>query len=358
MCARARPTRLRGLDRSEHQVSAPLLAARGLTVDYRVGRGHLRAVDHVDLDLYQGQTLALIGESGSGKSTIAGALLRLVPLAGGSIEFDALDWVSLRGAALRRERHRMQFVPQDAGSSLDPRWRVRESVAEPLVVAGTSPRQARDRAGSMLDRVGLEGALQERFPHQLSGGQRQRVAIARALISRPRLVICDEAVSALDVSLQAEIVNLLMGLRAERDLTYVFITHDIALLPYVADRVAVLYLGQVIESGPARDVLVDPQHPYTRGLLSALPGARATGGPDRSVRGEIPDPAHPPSGCRFHPRCPVAIGDCAQIEPPVATVSPAHSAACHLLTPDYEAADHPAAPPVPPSPSLLRKARS
>ncbi|WP_433506698.1 ABC transporter ATP-binding protein [Pseudonocardia halophobica] len=335
-------------------MSAPLLRTRGLTVDYRVGRGRLRAVDHVDLDLHQGETLAVIGESGSGKSTIASALLRLVPVAGGSVEFDGLDWASLRGAALRRERHRMQFVPQDAGSSLDPRWRVRESVAEPLVVAGTSARQARDRAAAMLDRVGLEGPLQERFPHQLSGGQRQRVAIARALISRPRLVICDEAVSALDVSLQAEIVNLLVELRAERDLTYVFITHDIALLPYVADRVAVLYLGQVVESGPARDVLVDPQHPYTQGLLSSLPGARASGGADRPVRGEIPDPANPPTGCRFHPRCPVAVDGCPRVEPVVVPVSPAHSAACHLLEPQSATAD----PAVPLPSSLLRKARS
>jgi oligopeptide/dipeptide ABC transporter ATP-binding protein len=252
----------------------------------------------------------------------------------------------------------MQFVPQDAGSSLDPRWRVRESVAEPLVVAGTSPRQARERAGTMLDRVGLEGPLQERFPHQLSGGQRQRVAIARALVSRPRLVICDEAVSALDVSLQAEIVNLLVELRAERDLTYVFITHDIALLPYVADRVAVLYLGQVVESGPARDVLGDPQHPYTQGLLSSLPGARATGGADRPVRGEIPDPANPPTGCRFHPRCPVAVDGCSEIEPVAVAVSPAHAAACHLLDPQSETPGRSADPLVPPPSSLLRKARS
>ena len=331
-------------------MSAPLLSARGLTVDYRVGRGRLRAVDHVDLDLHAGQTLAVIGESGSGKSTIASALLRLVPVAEGSIEFDGLDWGRLRGSALRSERHRMQFVPQDAGSSLDPRWRVRESVAEPLIVAGTSARPARDRAAAMLDRVGLEGPLQERFPHQLSGGQRQRVAIARALISRPRLVICDEAVSALDVSLQAEIVNLLVELRAERELTYVFITHDIALLPYVADRVAVLYLGQVVESGPARDVLTDPQHPYTQGLLSSLPGAGPTGGAERPVRGEIPDPADPPSGCRFHPRCPVALDVCSQVEPRPVESSPDHSAACHLLVP--RPADHRA-------PSLLlRKARS
>jgi oligopeptide/dipeptide ABC transporter ATP-binding protein len=339
-------------------VSAPLLRTRGLTIDYRVGRGRLRAVDHVDLDLHAGQTLAVIGESGSGKSTIASALLRLVPVAEGSIEFDGLGWAQLRGAALRRERHRMQFVPQDAGSSLDPRWRVRESVAEPLIVAGTSSRQARDEAATMLDRVGLEGPLQERFPHQLSGGQRQRVAIARALISRPRLVICDEAVSALDVSLQAEIVNLLVELRAERDLTYVFITHDIALLPYVADQVAVLYLGQVVESGPARDVLVHPRHPYTQGLLSSLPGAHPASGADRPVRGEIPDPANPPTGCRFHPRCPVAIDACSRLEPEPVALSPDHLAVCHLLELRSETPDHTVVPLAPSSSSLLRKARS
>jgi oligopeptide/dipeptide ABC transporter ATP-binding protein len=338
-------------------VSTPLLSAHGLTVDYRVGRGRLRAVDHVDLDLHAGQSLAVIGESGSGKSTIASALLRLVPVASGSVEFDGLDWTRLRGAALRRERHRMQFVPQDAGSSLDPRWRVRESVAEPLVVSGTAQRQAREKAAEMLERVGLDGALQERFPHQLSGGQRQRVAIARALISRPRLVICDEAVSALDVSLQAEIVNLLVELREERDLTYIFITHDIALLPYIADQVAVLYLGQVVEAGPAREVLVHPQHPYTRGLLSSLPGAHHTGGADHPVRGEIPDPANPPTGCRFHPRCPVALDNCSQVEPELITLSPRRSASCHLLGLEPGSTDHPVSPLSPSSP-LLRKARS
>ncbi|MCW0211802.1 MAG: ABC transporter ATP-binding protein [Pseudonocardia sp.] len=314
-------------------MSAPLLSVRDLTVEYRVGRGRLRAVDHIDFDLDAGQTLAVIGESGSGKSTVASALLRLVPHTTGRIDFDGLRWDDLKGAALRRERHRMQFIPQDAGSSLDPRWRVRESVAEPLVVAGTSAREARARAGEMLDRVGLEGPLQERFPHQLSGGQRQRIAIARALISRPRLVICDEAVSALDVSLQAEIVNLLVELRAERELTYVFITHDIALLPYIADRVAVLYLGQIVEAGPARSVLENPQHPYTQGLLSSLPRAEPGIGQARPVRGEIPDPADPPSGCRFHPRCPLALDECAVVEPTVELVAPDHAASCHLLVP-------------------------
>jgi len=245
----------------------------------------------------------------------------------------------------------MQFVPQDAGSSLDPRWRVHSSVADPLLVGGASRKEARARAGEMLDRVGLEGALQERFPHQLSGGQRQRVAIARALISRPRLVICDEAVSALDASLQAEIVNLLVELREERELTYVFITHDIALLPYIADRVAVLYLGQVVESGPARSVLEDPQHPYTQALLSSLPRAEPGAGIPGPVRGEIPDPAAPPPGCRFHPRCPRAFDPCSAVQPKTAFVDPAHSAACHLVQPRTTTV------PTGPSPSL-RKAGS
>jgi oligopeptide/dipeptide ABC transporter ATP-binding protein len=237
---------------------------------------------------------------------------------------------------------------------------VRESVAEPLVVAGSSTKQARSRAADMLDRVGLEGPLQEGFPHQLSGGQRQRIAIARALISSPRLVICDEAVSALDVSLQAEIVNLLVELRAERELTYVFITHDIALLPYIADRVAVLYLGQIVEAGPARSVLESPQHPYTQGLLSSLPRAEPGIGQARPVRGEIPDPAAPPSGCRFHPRCPLAFDDCAAVEPTVEFVTPDHSASCHLLVPTRTAATSTTAPSTAAQRTIpsLRKARS
>jgi oligopeptide/dipeptide ABC transporter ATP-binding protein len=332
-------------------MTTPLLSVRGLTVDYRVGRGRLRAVEDVDLDLEQGETLAVIGESGSGKSTIASALLRLVPATAGTVDFDGLHWGALRGAALRRERYRMQYVPQDAGSSLDPRWGVRASVAEPLIVSGAPAKEARSRAAEMLNRVGLEGPLQERFPHQLSGGQRQRVAIARALISRPRLVICDEAVSALDVSLQAEIVNLLVELRAERDLTFVFITHDIALLPYIADRVAVLYLGQVVESGPTRSVLDNPQHPYTQGLLSSLPRAEPSASIPGPVRGEIPDPAAPPPGCRFHPRCPVAFSECSTVEPVTAFVEPSHSASCHLV----EA--RPLVVPTGSSPTL-RKARS
>lgn len=254
-------------------MSAPLLSTRGLTVDYRVGRGRLRAVDQVDLDLHAGQTLAVIGESGSGKSTIASALLRLVPVAAGSIRFDGLAWAELRGAALRRERHRMQFVPQDAGSSLDPRWRVRESVAEPLIVAGTAGRRARDDAATMLDRVGLEGPLQERFPHQLSGGQRQRVAIARALISRPRLVICDEAVSALDVSVRAQVLNLLTTLQRELGLTYLFISHDLAIVRYMAHQVAVMRHGRIVEAQPRSRLFEQPRHEYTRTLMEAIPVA-------------------------------------------------------------------------------------
>lgn len=338
-------------------MSGRLLEVRGLSVDYRVGRGRLRAVDEVDVDLRRGESLAVIGESGSGKSTIAGALLRLLPIANGTMTFDGLDWASLRGAPLRRERHRMQFVPQDAGSSLDPRWRVRESVTEPLVVAGTATREARERASEMLERVGLEPPLQERFPHQLSGGQRQRVAIARALLSDPRLVICDEAVSALDVSLQAEIVNLLVELRAERGLTYLFITHDIALLPYIADRVIVLYLGRIVEFGAVRDVLDHPQHPYTQGLLSSLPDAFPAGGVNKPVRGEIPDPANPPFGCRFHPRCPVAVDKCSSIDPNTVVVASDHAAACHLVSSTDEPTN-PAAPRTSVPSSLLRKARS
>lgn len=324
-------------------MTGALLTVEDLTVEYPVGRrGVVRAVDGVGFEVAAGQTLAIIGESGSGKSTIAKALLRLVPAASGRIVFDDLPWDRMRGAALRHVRRRLQIVSQDSTSTLDPRWTAHTAIAEPLVVNGVPRAEAAERAAEMFARVGLTTDLLSRFPHQLSGGQRQRVNIARSLVLNPKLVVCDEAVSALDVSLQAEIVNLLIDLRAEYNLTYVFITHDIGLLPHLADSVAVLYLGQIVEAGPVRSIIAEPRHPYTIGLLTSVPRVRAERTRDATpaARGEIPDPTALPSGCRFHPRCPVAMPLCSTTEPPLRRFADGRSVACHLAGDPHDPSGH------------------
>jgi oligopeptide/dipeptide ABC transporter ATP-binding protein len=322
-------------------VSAPLLSAEGLEKRFTVRRGPLDfalgrpeesfpALRGVGFRIAPGETLGLVGESGSGKTTAGRIVARLLEPDAGSIEFDGDDWLSLRGAALRRRRRDLQIVFQDPQSSLNPRMRIGDQIGEPLRVQGLARGAAlRGRVAGLLGDVGLPASLASRFPSELSGGQRQRIAIARALATRPRLVVCDEPVSALDVSIAAQIVNLLLDLKERAGLSYLFISHDAAVVARIADRIAVFYLGRVVEEGPSRELTARPLHPYTAALISAAPA------PDPlAARGRIalgagpPDARNPPSGCPFHPRCPVARARCGQERPQLREVSPGRTVAC------------------------------
>jgi oligopeptide/dipeptide ABC transporter ATP-binding protein len=309
-----------------------VLTVDDVTVTYRsAGRPPVTAVSGVSLSLEAGRTTALIGESGSGKSTLGKAIARLQDIDAGRIDLDGEPFGTLHGRALRARRPRVQMIFQDPHSALNPRRTILASVTEPLRVGGESKARAKERALDALDRVGITPRLADRYPHQLSGGQKQRVNIARALLTRPRVVVCDEPVSALDVSLQAEIVNLLIELRDQEQLTLLFITHDISLLPHIADDVAVMYLSEIIESGPAHEVVTRPAHPYTMGLLAAAPHVGpATGYEAVQIGGDVPDPANPPSGCRFHPRCPFAVERCVREHPTLRPFGRDRLVACHL----------------------------
>jgi len=321
----------------------PLVEVRGLRTHFPVRRGLLlrevgavRAVDGVSFSIREGETLGLVGESGSGKSTTGRTLLRLERATDGQVLFDGTDLTALRAAELRRARRDMQMIFQDPYASLDPRMRVGGAVREPLDVHGIGdPAERNARVTELLERVGLEADFARRYPHELSGGQRQRVGIARALATGPRFVVADEPISALDVSIQAQIVNLLSELKEDLGLTYLFIAHDLAMVHYISDRVAVMYLGRLVEVGGRDDVFDRPLHPYTRALISAIPtpdpdveSARRT----PPLEGDVPDPAAPPSGCRFHTRCPFATELCTREEPKLREPTPAdppHQVACH-----------------------------
>ena len=306
-----------------------LLQLRDLAVRY----GPVLAVNGVSLDLPAGPFgLGLIGESGSGKSTIGRAVLRLVRVAGGSITFDGQDIGSLRGAGLKEYRRNAQIVFQDPDNSLDPRMRIGTTIAEALHAHGVVPRQeAGERVAGLLTEAGLDPEFAVRYPHQLSGGQRQRVAIARALSVQPRLLVLDEPTSALDVRTQARILKLISGLRAERDLAYLLITHNFGVVSELCEQTAVLYLGRVAEIGPTGVLLSRPAHPYTHALRSAVPEVELAGRRSRIVLpGDPPDAASPPPGCVFHPRCPLAIDRCRTEVPVLRDVAPGHRVACHL----------------------------
>jgi peptide/nickel transport system ATP-binding protein len=321
---------------------APLLRAEGLRVWFPIRKGlfqrtvgWVRAVDGIDLDVPAGRTLALVGESGCGKSTVGRALLRLVEPREGKLWFEGVDLLGLDAQTLHPYRRAMQIVFQDPQGSLDPRMRVRDAIAEGMQSFGIGADESErtERVAALLARVQLDPAQMWRYPHEFSGGQRQRICIARALAVEPRLLICDEATSALDVSIQAQILNLLDDLQQELGLAYLFITHDLGVVRHLADRVAVMYLGQIVEEGETERIFGDPRHPYTRGLLAAVPSVDpARRGVRAQVRGDVPSPAHPPSGCRFHPRCAEAFDRCPREAPRLVPVGDGASR-CFLSEP-------------------------
>jgi oligopeptide transport system ATP-binding protein len=323
-------------------MSGALLEVRNLVKHFPVSGGLLsretgivRAVDGVSFDLHRGETLGLVGESGCGKTTTGRCILQLERATAGEIRFEGMELTTLPPAAMRKLRRRMQVIFQDPYSSLNPRMTVGQIIEEPLKVHGILPEApARaDRARELLTQVGLLPQHAKRYPHQLSGGQRQRVGIARALAMEPALIVCDEPVSALDVSIQAQIINLLEDLQARFGLTYLFIAHDLSVVRHISDRVVVMYLGKVVEIADRSSLYQEPLHPYTRALLSAvpIPDPKLEARREHLVlRGEVPSPLSPPSGCVFHPRCPIAIDRCAAEVPALREVKPGHCAACHL----------------------------
>ncbi|MDE0660048.1 MAG: dipeptide ABC transporter ATP-binding protein [Gammaproteobacteria bacterium] len=317
--------------------SEPLLRVRGLTKHFPVRggiflrtTGHVHAVDDVSFDLDVGETIGLVGESGCGKSTVGKTLLRLHEPTAGEVLFEGRDITTMGRTELRQLRRDIQIILQDPFESLNARHTVGKILEEPFVIHRIGTTQERRRwVGELLERVGLSPAAASRFPHEFSGGQRQRIGIARAIALRPKLIVCDEAVSALDVSIQSQIINLLLDLQREMHLALIFIAHDLAVVKHVSDRIAVMYLGEVVEAATAKDIYAAPRHPYTQALISAIPLPDPTADRDRIVLvGDVPSPIDPPSGCRFHTRCRHAREDCRRSKPTLDTVR-GGSVACH-----------------------------
>ncbi|WP_413407516.1 ABC transporter ATP-binding protein [Paenibacillus amylolyticus] len=315
----------------------PLLRIEGLKTYYPIKRGllsrtvgNVKAVDDISLELYQGETLGLVGESGCGKSTIGRSIIRLENPTDGRIWFEGQEITTSTMSDLRGERTKMQMIFQDPYSSLNPRMRVQELLAEPMRVHGLAGgAELEARIDNLLDTVGIPRSYKQRFPHEFSGGQRQRIGIARALSLNPKLIVCDEPVSALDVSIQAQILNLLKELQRELGLTYLFIAHGLGAVKYISTRIAVMYLGKVVEIGTKERIFASPRHPYTQALLNAypVPDPRKRGQERIVLQGDVPSPASPPSGCRFHTRCPFVQAKCKEEEPLLQGGE--HAAACH-----------------------------
>jgi oligopeptide transport system ATP-binding protein len=314
---------------------------RGVIIQRHIG--DIRAVDGVSFEIYKGETLGLVGETGSGKTTVGRTMLQLYQPTDGQVVFDNTNLVSLGGGDLRRMRRRMQMIFQDPYASLNPRMTVGSIVGEPLEVHGVARgKEKRERVQELLALVGLNPYFVNRYPHEFSGGQRQRIGIARALALNPDLIICDEPISSLDVSIQAQVVNLLEELQDRLDLTYLFIAHDLSMVRHISDRMAVMYLGKLVELADRDEIYLNPLHPYTQALMSAVPV------PDPEVEekrqriileGDLPSPANPPKGCNFSTRCPVAIETCFEVEPEFVEIKPGHFCACHLVRPQRQQAD-------------------
>ncbi|NAZ35351.1 ABC transporter ATP-binding protein [Rubellimicrobium sp. CFH 75288] len=322
----------------------PVLSVRDLVMHFPIRRGLLRrrvgavrAVDGVSFDILPGETLGLVGESGCGKSTVGRSVLRLYDITSGSIRLEGTEIGRMSQSRLRRLRPRMQMVFQDPMASLDPRMTVESIIREPLDEhTGLSAREKRERVAELMDAVGLNRRFAARYPHAFSGGQRQRIGIARALALNPRFVVCDEPIAALDVSIQAQVVNLLEDLQERFGLTYLFISHDLSMVRHIAGRVAVMYLGRIVESAPREALYADPLHPYTQALLSAVPEPDPALARSRRrivLRGDVPSPANPPRGCNFSTRCPAVMPICREVDPLSQEVAPGRTVACHLHGP-------------------------
>ena len=323
----------------------PLLSVEGLAVHFPVMEGVLfdkqvasvKAVDGVSFQLKHAETFGLVGESGCGKSTTALAILRMLEVTAGRIEFEGEDITHHDAERMRPIRRRMQMVYQDPFGSLNPRMKVSDIIGEPLTVHGLrgTKQNFRSRVADLMDRVGLLPDMADRYPHEFSGGQRQRIGIARALALEPSLLLCDEPVSALDVSIQAQVINLLMDLQDDLGLTYLFIAHDLSVVRHISDRVGVMYLGRIVEIAPRDELFQNPQHPYTQALLDAVPvpdPAVEAERPQQLIAGEVPSVRNPPTGCRFHPRCPIAERVCSERTPELAMNEFGSAVACHLAS--------------------------
>jgi oligopeptide/dipeptide ABC transporter ATP-binding protein len=338
--------------------TAPLLSLRDLTKTFdlsppllnrvieRKGKQYLRAVDGLDFDIPRGQTFSLVGESGCGKSTVAKLVVGLHKATSGEIRFDGTD-LTARAAAERGDfRKRIQMIFQDPYASLNPRWRVRDIIAEPLRSFGVTSSKDEERAevGRLLEMVGLSARDGEKFPHEFSGGQRQRISIARAISSKPEFLVCDEPTSALDVSVQSQVLNLMRDLQDELGLTYLFISHDLAVVDFMSNYVGVMYLGRLVEAGPVKQIFTAPEHPYTRLLMDTVPDIDMGRREQPLAVGEVPNPINPPSGCAFHPRCPLANETCRQLSPELVARGAGKMVACHAAPEDGSLARAPATP--------------
>lgn len=326
---------------STAMTNAPLLEVRNLTKHFPIRKGlfsrvvgNVKAVDDISFDVHPQETVGLVGESGCGKTTAGRSLLRLIEPTAGEAIFQGTDLFKLSQKELRPYRRNLQIIFQDPYSSLNPRMTVENLIGEAMVLHGICTQaDVRDRVKELLEKVGLQPSYVSRYPHEFSGGQRQRIGIARALALRPEFIVCDEAVSALDVSVQAQVINLLLDLKDEFKLSYLFIAHDLSVVKHISDRIAVMYLGRMVEMGSSDDLFRAPAHPYTQALLSAIPEANPRRVKERIIlRGDVPSPISPPAGCRFHTRCPAATDRCRKEVPELLEIAPGHRVACHLYT--------------------------